>query len=111
MSQKLQHLATNRQAAAAQSATEVTPVLENLRAKAVTRCREYLLARIYSLRRPKTNVSIIQHNILLKFAPLVSFLQNHGQEVYKEVRHSYIDTLAKVLSTHLRQYLSDLDRL
>lgn len=111
LSSKLQFIATSSAASVAQSTGDVLPVLENLRAKAVAKAREYLLARIYSLRRPKTNVSIIQHNVLLKFTPVMAFVQQHGPEVYKEVRYSYIDTLSRVLSTHLRQYLADLERL
>ena len=67
-------MATSPDAAVAQSSNDVLPVLENLRAKAVAKSREFLLARIYSLRRPKTNVSIIQHNVMLKFTPVMAFL-------------------------------------
>jgi Vps52 / Sac2 family len=40
------------------TAREVRPHLEKLRAKACARSREYLLARISELRRPKTNVQV-----------------------------------------------------
>lgn len=29
--------------------------------------REYLMSRIYSLRKPKTNINILQQTVLLKY--------------------------------------------
>ncbi len=67
--------------------------------------------RIFALRKPKTNIQILQQNVLLKQKHLVGFLQQHGQEVFGEVRAAYVDTLSRVLSSHFRAYLSALERL
>jgi len=90
---------------------DVAPELERLRAKAVVKAREYLMARIYSLRKPKTNIQILQQNMLLRFRYLVSFLRAHGPEVFSEVRAAYVDTLARVLSSHFRAYQHTLESL
>jgi hypothetical protein len=45
-----------------------------------------LLARLYQLRKPKTNISIIQQNVLLKYKYFVRFVREHGEDVYQEVR-------------------------
>ena len=45
---------------------DVAPELEKLRVRAVGKCREYLMQRIYALRKPKTNIQILQQNVLLK---------------------------------------------
>jgi hypothetical protein len=67
--------------------------------------------RIYQLRRPKTNIQILQQNVLLKQKYLVAFLRAHGPEVFGEVRGAYSDTLSRVLSAHFRSYLAALERL
>jgi vacuolar protein sorting-associated protein 52 len=63
--------------------------------------------RIYALRNPKTNIQVLQPNVLLKYKYLVAFLRQHGLEVYSEVRAAYVDTL----SSHFRAYLGALERL
>ena len=55
---------------------EVKSHLERLRLKAIERTRAFFLRKIAELRRPKTNVRMIQVNSLLKFAPLVDFLRD-----------------------------------
>lgn len=69
------------------------------------------MCRIYALRKPKTNIQILQQNVLLKYKYLVAFLRQHGREVYTEVRAAYVDTLSRVLSSHFRAYLAALERL
>lgn len=69
------------------------------------------MSRIFALRKPKTNIQILQQNVLLKQKHLVGFLRQHGQEVFGEVRAAYVDTLSRVLSSHFRAYLSALERL
>ena len=76
----------NAQASAAHA--DVAPELERLRVKAVAKAREYLMAKIYALRKPKTNIQILQQNMLLRFRYLVTFLRGHGPEVFSEVNVS-----------------------
>jgi len=71
----------------------------------------YDLCRIYQLRKPKTNIQILQQNVLLKQKYLVTFLRQHGPEVFQEIRSAYVDTLSRVLSAHFRSYLAALERL
>ena len=79
--------------------------------RAVGKARDCLMQRIYSLRKPKTNIQILQQNVLLKCKYLVTFLRLHGREVFTEVRAAYVDTLSRVLSSHFRAYLAAIDRL
>ena len=74
------------QAAGATGALSVKPVLEKLKIKAVEKARAFLLQKIYSLARPKTNFQILQQNVLLKFKFLLDFLREHQHAVYEEVR-------------------------
>ncbi len=66
---------------------------------------------IYALRKPKTNIQILQQNVLLKHKMLIAFMRRHGHEVFAEVRAAYIEILSKVLSSHFRAYLSAIERL
>jgi hypothetical protein len=50
-----------------------------------------MLAKLYQLRKPKTNISIIQQNVLLKHKYFVRFLAEHGQEVYQEVGRQKVE--------------------
>jgi hypothetical protein len=47
--------------------------------------REFLQVKLASLRKPKTNISIIQQNVLLKYKYFVRFLEAHGPDVHAEV--------------------------
>jgi hypothetical protein len=47
--------------------------------------REFVLQKVYMLKRPKTNVQIIQQSALLKYKYFVRFLRQHGADVYSEV--------------------------
>ena len=44
------------------------------------------LSRIYQLRKTKTNIQILQQNVLLKQKYMVTFLRQHGPEVFQEMR-------------------------
>ena len=45
---------------------DVIPELERLRVKAVTRVRAFLLEKIADLRKPRTNVQMVQEHVLLR---------------------------------------------
>lgn len=70
--------------------------------------REFVLQRIYQLKRPKTNIQIIQQSSLLKYKYFVRFLRAHGKEAYAEIRAEYIATLSKILAAHFRTYLASM---
>jgi hypothetical protein len=85
--------------------------------------REFLLQRFYGLRKPKTNIQvrcgavvgalsacrspsahleqILQQSVFLKFKYFVKFLQQHGQEVFAEVRTAYVETLSRIYRSAL----------
>lgn len=77
--------AESDQARGAAALDSVRVELEKLRLKAVERSREFLLMRIFSLSKPKTNFQILQQNVLLRFRYLVQFLHDHGRAVYTGV--------------------------
>lgn len=111
LASKLAFADSDPQAQTAAALRDVAPELEKLRAKAAARSRDFLLQRIYSLRKDKTNIQILQQNVLLKYKYLVAFLQAHGREVFEEVRTAYVDTLSRVLASKFRAYITATDKL
>lgn len=108
---KLSFADRDPQAQTSAAMRDVAPELEKLRAKAAARSRDFLLQRIYSLRKDKTNIQILQQNVLLRYKYLVAFLQAHGREVFEEVRTAYVDTLSRVLASKFRAYITATDKL
>ena len=90
---------------------EVKNHLERLRLKAIQRTREFFLRKIAELRRPKTNVRMIQVNSLLKFSPLVDFLRDAAPDIYQEIKDVYIESMGKMVHALFRVYLAQLNRL
>lgn len=111
LSKKLNYVAENGVSKDSLAMQDVIPEFEKLRAKAVYKAREFLMQKLYALRRPKTNIQILQQNVLLKYKYVATFLHDHGKEVYPEVRAAYVDTMNKVLSVHFRSYIQALEKL
>jgi hypothetical protein len=102
----LQDEATRRSAAY----RDIAPELERLRLKAVGRCREFLLEKIWDFRRPRTNLQIKQ-NIMLRYHNMASFLQKHGGQIYVEVRSGYVDKVSQKIGDLFRSYWAALEQL
>ena len=99
------------QARGAAALDSVRAELEKLRVKAVERCREFLLLRIYSLAKPKTNFQILQQNVLLRFRYLAQFLHDHGRAMYTEVVDCYVETMSGIYNHHFRTHVRRMARL
>jgi hypothetical protein len=84
--------------------SEVAPVLLKLEHKAVSKIREFLLQRIHGLKKPRTNLQMIQHNVLSKFKYMNVFLQAHAPAVFEEVQMQYVDVLSKVYGSFFKVF-------
>lgn len=111
LSNKLKFVEVDPMVKTSRALKDVQPELERLRQKAVSKVFEYMVQKLYALRKPKTNIQILQQSVLLKYKYVISFLKEHGKEVYVEVRAAYIDTMNKVLSAHFRAYIQALEKL
>ena len=76
-----------------------------------TQVRDFMLQRVYMLKRPKTNVQIVQQSSLLKYKYFLKFLKQHGPDVYAEIRSEYMSVMSKILASHFRSYLSSMEKL
>ncbi|KAH9626897.1 hypothetical protein KSS87_002297 [Heliosperma pusillum] len=111
LSKKLKFVATDSFVSTSMALKDVQPELERLRQKALSKVFEFIVQKLYALRKPKTNIQILQQSVLLKYKYIISFVKEHGKEVYSEVRAAYIDTMNKVLSAHFRAYIQSLEKL
>mmetsp|Transcript_7199 Transcript_7199/g.17520 ORF Transcript_7199/g.17520 Transcript_7199/m.17520 type:complete len:731 (-) Transcript_7199:191-2383(-) len=93
-----------------QAAKDMLPLVQRAQVKAVSRIRQFLLQRIYLLKKPQTNIQIKQ-NLLLRFNYLYQFCKIHDREVSEEIRTIYIETIHKIYSQHFKQYLVSLMKL
>ncbi|KAL6785439.1 VPS52 [Auxenochlorella protothecoides x Auxenochlorella symbiontica] len=89
---------------------DVAPELEKLRIKAVVKSRDFLFAKIWDFRRPRTNVQIKQP-VLLRHKSLVAFLGEHAPDIFGEVRAAYIDKVSAKVLDLFRNYWAVIDRL
>ncbi|KAH9626007.1 hypothetical protein KSS87_016820 [Heliosperma pusillum] len=110
LSAKLKFVVTDSVVNTSMTLKDVQPELEKLRLKAVSKVFEFIVQKLYALRKPKTNIQILQQSVLLKYKYVIYFLKEHGKEVYTEVRAAYIDTMNKILSAHFRAYIQSLEK-
>jgi len=90
---------------------EMAPHLESLKKKAVLKIRDFLLQRIYSLRKPNTNVQIMQQSTLVKYKYFFHFIATYAPEVSLEVSRNYADTMSKIFTAHFKNYIQVLAKL
>lgn len=108
---KLNFLRTSKDAQSSLAFQDVAPELSKLENKAVSKVKAFLLEQFSILRKPKTNIQIQQQNRLLRLKGFVSFIKQHNQVAYSEVRTNYTETVGNVLLSHFRVYLSHVSGL
>lgn len=111
LSKKIKFVEIDTMVKTSKALNDVQPELEKLRQKAVSKVFDFMVQKLNALRKPKTNVQILQQSVLLKYKYVILFLKEHGKEVYLDVRAAYIDTMNKVLSTNIRAYIQALEKL
>jgi vacuolar protein sorting-associated protein 52 len=87
------------------------PELDKLRIKAVTKIRDYFSTQFANLRKPKTNVHMLQQSALLKYALLFQFLQKECQPVADDLRALYVETMGRTLLNLFKSYYTQLSKL
>ena len=90
---------------------EVRPELEKLKFKVCARSRNFLIAKMNNLKKPKSNFQIYQQNILVKYKPLVKFLREYHVETYVELTNLYSAMMDEVYYSQLKQYFTDIAKM
>jgi hypothetical protein len=62
------------------------PELEKLKIKSINKIKEYFIQQISLIRKPRTNIQMVQQNSLLKYAPLFHFIQRESLPVADDIR-------------------------
>jgi len=92
------------------AAADVEPQLEKLRLRAIAKIRTFFMDRISLLKKPSTNVQIMQQD-LVRFRYAAEFLQRHAPNVAEEVRYTYVDCMKNILVSLFRTYHAQLMKL
>jgi hypothetical protein len=90
---------------------EIEPELTKLKIKACERIRTFILDEVALLKKPKTNIQLIQQNKLLKYKMLLLFLRDHNQPIFFEIVQVYSDTMNKIYNSNLSIYINELNKL
>lgn len=93
------------------SVKEIEPELAKLKLKACERIRGYLQNQINALKKPKTNIQIIQQNNLINYRVFLYFLKEFNQDTYLEISQAYSKLLSKVYANNFKAYVDDLAKL
>jgi len=107
LDKKLAYVAAKEESAATD---EVSAELDVLLAKASARVREFVLGKIYGVRKPMSNLQM-QQNTLLKMSEAFRFLAKRSKSIAVEIRNEYVDTFSKVHATYFKTYLGRLMKL
>ena len=65
----------------------ILPELERLKIKAVGKIRDYFINQFNGIRKPKSNIQMLQQNALIKYSKLFTFLQHESPSVAEELRY------------------------
>lgn len=84
------------------------PEFEKLKIKAISKIRDYLTAQFTALRKPKTNIQMVQQNSLVKYAQLFHFIQREAPVVADDLRSMYVESMGRTLLNLFKSYYSQL---
>lgn len=93
------------------SGKELLQFVSKLRERAVVRIRSYFLQTMTQLRKPKTNIRMIQVNCLLKYVKLLEFILDANIDIFNEIRNAYVESMSKTLAALFRAYSAQLSVL
>lgn len=93
------------------SIKEIEPELTKLKMKACERIKQYMTEQINNLKKPKTNIQIIQQNNLINYRVFLYFLKEHNLTIYKELSQNYAKLLSRVYYNNFKSYIDDLAKL
>lgn len=84
------------------------PELEKLKVRVISKAREYFTTQFNNIRKPKTNVQIIQQQQLVKYSTLFHFVQDEALPVADDLRNMYIECMGRTLQNLFKSYMLQL---
>lgn len=90
---------------------EMQAHVHQLRLVAISRIRDFFMQQMAMLRKPQTNIRILQSHGLLHNADLYEFLIDSSPEIAQELFKVYTENMAKTLYALFRTYQAQLIQL
>lgn len=87
------------------------PELEKLKIKAISKIRDYFTNQFNNIRKPKTNICMLQQTALVKYAPLFHFLNAEQTVVAEELRSLYVECMGRTVQNLFKSYYTQLLKL
>lgn len=72
---------------------DVKPMLDDLKAKAIERIRDFTVGQIKALRSPNINAQILQQQTFLRYKQLYAYLAGNHPTLGDEIGQAYINTI------------------
>ncbi|WVQ71945.1 hypothetical protein IAR50_001487 [Cryptococcus sp. DSM 104548] len=98
-----------------QAASELQPVVDGLRIKALNVLPPFLLSLIKPLKSASkglsTNLAVLQTSLLLKYQPFYAFLHRHSPRIAKQVERGYVNAARSYYETAFRRYARSLTQI
>jgi vacuolar protein sorting-associated protein 52 len=90
---------------------DIKPLLDDLKAKAVERIRDFVVAQIKALRSPNINAQIIQQQTFIPYKELYAFLARSNPVLAEEIGQAYVNTMKWYYSTNFTRYQQALEKI
>ncbi|KAI1612909.1 Sac2 family-domain-containing protein [Exophiala viscosa] len=94
-----------------QALHDLKPILDDLKAKAIERIRDYIVAQIKALRSPNINAQVIQQQTFLRYKDLYAFLARNHAVLGEEIAQAYVNTMRWYYNSHFARYQQALASL
>ena len=90
---------------------DIKPLLEDLKAKAVERIRDFVVAQIKALRSPNINAQIIQQQTFIPYKELYSFVARSDPVLAEEIGQAYVNTMKWYYNSNFTRYQQALEKI
>ncbi|KPI43750.1 Vacuolar protein sorting-associated protein 52 B [Cyphellophora attinorum] len=90
---------------------DVKPLLNDLKAKAVERIRDYVVAQIKAIRAPGVNAQVIQMRSFTRHRDMFTFLAHNHPILSEEIAQAYINTMKWYYVSNFTRYQQALQKL
>eukprot|EP01091_Cochliopodium_minus_P019899 TRINITY_DN8517_c0_g1_i1.p1 TRINITY_DN8517_c0_g1~~TRINITY_DN8517_c0_g1_i1.p1 ORF type:complete len:767 (-),score=247.53 TRINITY_DN8517_c0_g1_i1:17-2317(-) len=93
------------------SCKDLIPEIDKMKFAATSKIRQFLLQMIYGLKKPRSNIQIVQQTIIKKYKYFIKFLNDHAPQAATEVLNVYTDTLSKIYTAYMKTYITNITKL
>ena len=80
------------------------PEYDKLKMRTILKSRDYFITQFNALRKPKTNIQVLQQSSLLRYSPLFQFIQSENSVVAEELRYK-IAVMYFFLTFYIDQFM------